>query len=558
MKMDEALYASFLEELQALEKFRLGYTALHPAAPLDGEDADVRRLTEAMALFTARTRRAGQRTLERSTLRLFQQHFAYLLNPVPAMAMVRAEPDARFVDAADLPRGTPFLLNPGETGGPTGPLTLRTLAPLRLLPVRLTQARLERQGDEGARLRLVFEGGFPRNDDPGVVRLHINHLNDFRAALAVFFQLKSSFRSATVSFDDGDVEHEVKPFDAHEGPVRFGAPPPVPVEGEVSEHPLQRLRQLLHFPQQELFLETRIPPAPRNWQGFTLSLRLSGRWPSELVLTRDSFVAHAVPVVNLQRAMATPIEHDGTKERHAVQHPELAAGYRLNAVVGVYQLGAKGMVPLRPGAIAGGPETYEMEHEGHGLSRTAWLNAELPDAFLRPVRLGVEGLWHQPLPPRFDARGYRPVLADRFLEGVPWSLVGTVAPGGDNPVEHGQQALLQLLALRTQRFLGREDLVFLLEVLGVRAQRYFRDLLPSLTELTVKPKPFARSAAGFKYVYQLGFGPMDASLLPLVDLLCGRLVELLACWSAEDVVELEVRLPQREAPLRYVPRPGGG
>lgn len=120
MRMDEALYASFLEELQALEKFRLGYTALHPAAPLDGEDADVRRLTEAMALFTARTRRAGQRALEKSTLRLFQQHFAYLLNPVPAMAMVRAEPDARFVDAAELPRGTPFLLNPGEGGGPPG------------------------------------------------------------------------------------------------------------------------------------------------------------------------------------------------------------------------------------------------------------------------------------------------------------------------------------------------------------------------------------------------------------------------------------------------------
>ncbi|RKH25624.1 hypothetical protein D7Y13_23425 [Corallococcus praedator] len=555
MRMDEALYASFLEELQALEKFRLGYTALHPSAPLDGEDADVRRLTEAMALFTARTRRAGQRALERSTLRLFQQHFAYLLNPVPAMAMLRAEPDARFVDAAELPRGTPFLLNPGPGGGPTGPLSLRTLAPVRLLPVRLTQARLERRGEDDTLLRLVFEGGFPRNDSPGEVRLHINHLNDFRASLAVFFQLKSSVRSATVCFDNGAVEHEVKPFDAHSGPVRLGAPLPVAAEGEPSEHPLQRLRQLLHFPQQELFLEARIPPAPRNWQGFTLSLRLSGRWPSELVLGPDSFVAHAVPVVNLQRAMATPVEHDGTKERHAVQHPDAPMGFRLNTAVGVYQLGAKGMQPLRPGAIAGGSQTYELENEGQGLARTSWLALDMPDAFMRPVRLGVDGLWHQPLPPRFDARGYRPVLADRFLDGVPWSLVGAVAPGGDNPVEHGQQSLLQLLALRTQRFLGREDLMFLLEVLGVRGQRHFRDLLPSLTEVSVKSKPFARSAAGFKYVYQVGFGPMDASLLPLVDLLCGRLVELLASWSAEDVVELEVRLPQREAPLRYVPLP---
>ncbi|RKH10773.1 hypothetical protein D7V97_12980 [Corallococcus sp. CA053C] len=553
MRVDEALYASFLEELKSLEQFRLGYTALHPAAPLDGEDADVRRLTEALALFTARTRRAGQRELSRSTLKLFQQHFAYLLQPVPAMAMVRAVPDGRFVETAEVPRGAPFLLNPGDAAAPTGPLSLRTVAPLRLLPVALTRVKLERPSDQEGVLELTFESGFPRNDMPDLLRLHVHHLKDFRASLAVFFQLKTSVKAASVCFDDTAVEL----------PVRFGAARSGGAEGEVSEHPLQRLRSFLHFPQQELFLEAHLPRrVPRDWQVITLRLQLEGRWPPELVLTPDTFVLHAAPVVNLRRAMATPIEHDGTKERHGVQHPELEGGYRVHSTLGVYRLGGKGLVPLRPGAIAGGPDTYALEHEGQGARRTTWLSVDLPDAFEHPVRLGVDAMWHQPLPPRFEARGYRPVLADRFLEGLRWSLVGAVEPGSDNPLEHDQQALLRLLALRTERFLDKDGLLFLLGVLGMREQRYFRDLLDPLEEVKVQPKPFARSAAGFKYVYQLGFGPMDASLLPALDLFCERLVDLLACWSADDVVELEVRLPLpkqslREQPLRYVPHPGG-
>ena len=47
MQLDDTLYKAFLEELQDLEKFRMSYAALHPAAPLDREDQDVRRLIEA-------------------------------------------------------------------------------------------------------------------------------------------------------------------------------------------------------------------------------------------------------------------------------------------------------------------------------------------------------------------------------------------------------------------------------------------------------------------------------------------------------------------------------
>jgi type VI secretion system protein ImpG len=557
MQMDDTLYKAFLEELQALEKFRMGYTALHPAAPLDREDPDVRRLTEALALFSTRTRQAGQRSLARSTMRLFQQHFSYLLNPVPAMAMLRAVPDARFVDATELPQGTPVVLNPGSAEAPTGPLTFRTQAPLRLLPISLKQARVEQGGPEACRLRLTFESGFPRNDPPGTLRVYINHLNDFRSSLAVFHYLKYALRAASVRFDEHGPEVPVAPAGGSNSPVRFGAPQVSASEAGPFEHPMQRMRSFIHFPQQELFLEVQVPPAPRNWRSFTLFLDLGRRWPLELVLTPDTFVLHAVPIVNLQRGMSNPIEHDGTKERHGVHHPEVSGGYRVHSVLGAYQMDSRGMLPLRPGVIAGGPGTYELEYEGQGKARKTWLSLELPGAFTQPARVAVEANWHQPLPAQFDASGYRAVLADRSLEGVQWKLLGAVKSGTDSPVEHAQQVLLQLLSLRTQRFLGLEDLIFLLDVLGVREQRYFRDLVRHISSVKVHSKPFARSAAGFKYIYQLTLADLDASLIPTADLFPERLLGLLAGWSIEDVVELEVKLPQLETPLRYTRSSGG-
>lgn len=556
MEIDDTLYKSFLEELQALDKFRMGYAALYPAAPLGSEDPDVRRLIEALALFSARTRLAGQRSVARSTMHLFQQHFSYLLSPMPAMAMLRAVPDARFVDAAELPRDSQFQFTPGAPNAPTGPLSFRTLAPVRLLPVRLNTVRLERRGMDANRLRLTFEGDFPRNDTPGSLRLYIHHLNDFRASLAVYYYLKYALRSVSISFDERSEIPVGIPGDAA-GAVRFGAPRLPPSEFEPFEHPLQRVRSFIHFPQQELFLEVRVPQPPRDWRGFSLYFDFAGRWPPELVLTPDTFVQHAVPVVNLQRGLSNPVEHDGTKDRHSLQHSELAGGYRVHSVLGVYKLDGKGMLPLRPGSISGGPDTYELESEGQGKGRKTWLSLDLPGAFAQPVRVTADASWHQPLPAQFDSSSYRPVLSGRFLEGIQWGQVDGIAPGLDNPLEHAQQGLLQLLALRSQRFLGLEDLLFLLEVLGLRQQRHFRDLANHLTAVKVQPKPFARSATGFKYIYQLTFSDLDPAMLPAVDLLSERLLEMLGYWSTEEVVELEVRLTHLEKPLRYLPRATG-
>ena len=58
--MADRLERAFLAELEALEKFRISYTGLYPSAPLAHEDPDIRRLMEALAMFTARTRLGWQ------------------------------------------------------------------------------------------------------------------------------------------------------------------------------------------------------------------------------------------------------------------------------------------------------------------------------------------------------------------------------------------------------------------------------------------------------------------------------------------------------------------
>nr|AYM52490.1 hypothetical protein [Archangium sp.] len=548
MKMDDALYKAYLVELESLEKFRMGYTALHPRAPLGREDQDVRRLTEALALFSARTRLAGQRALARNTLRLFRQHFPYVLNPVPAMAMLRALPQDRcFVDPVELPRGTRVNFAPSRPGVGTGALAFRTLVPLRLNPSHLQRVDLIRR-EQGDRLVLSFESHFPRGRPPGPLLLYVNHLNEFRSSLAVHYQLKQTLREASVFFDEPASEH-TRGLPCPR--VRFGAPLPSLADLEPFEHPLQRLCSFFHFPQQELFVELSLPTPPPQWKKFTVCLDLKTRWPTELVLTQDTFVLHATPMVNLQQTMATPLEHDGTRERHALQHPDPNGGFRVHSVLGVYRMDGQGLLPLRPAAISGGADTYEYEHESQGTERRTWLSLDLPEAFTKPVRLAVDACWYQPIPPELDTSDYRVGLTDRFLEGLRWNTVGSVMPAQDNPLEHSQQGLLELLSLRNQRFLRKEDLRFLLEALGASAQRYFRPILEHLTEVAFTSKPFARSTTGFKYIYTLTFEGLDPLDVPTVDLLSARLRELLWTWSTEDVVELTVKLPDLDKTMTY-------
>ncbi len=541
------LEEAFLIELEALEKFRATYAGLHPKVPLAREDPDVRRLIEALAFFSARTRLAAERAVDQSLVRLLRQYFPYVLSPLPAAAVVRADVTSRFADAAELPRGSELLVAPAAEWGQRPAYRFRSAAPLRVLPLALESVDLLPTRDKGYRIFLRFASDFARNDEVGDLSLYVDHLSDLPASMALRFALRSHVKRASVIY--GKVARADEPGAPCE--LAFGAPPAGADEAEAFEHPVDRFRSFLHFPQAELFVHARGVPRARNWQSLTLCLDVDKDWPADLAPTPDSFVLHAVPAYNLKRDFADPVEHDGTRERHLVRHPEVDAGYAPHSVLGAYLLTDAGMAPIEPGVLGPTDLGYETAFEGKGPKRRAWLKLALAGAFGRTQRVAVEALWTQPGLGAARAVDLRVRPADRHFEGLAWSCAGPLAPEAASDLADDRDGLLSLMAIKNQRFLGLDELTFLLRALGATRRRDFERLVTGLSAASVRSKPAGHKAGGVSHVYELEFEGVGAADLPALDLFCAALLRLLESWSAERVVEITARLPRLGRELRY-------
>src|SRR5438552_1344500 len=126
------VYKVFLEEMQALENHRVTYTSVNASAAIEREDPEVRRLIESLAILSARSRIASQRSLLATQRRLFQQYFSFLLAPCPAMGLLQLEPSGQLADEVVLPRGTEVAVS--SEGARALFVTQRDV---RLLPIRL-------------------------------------------------------------------------------------------------------------------------------------------------------------------------------------------------------------------------------------------------------------------------------------------------------------------------------------------------------------------------------------------------------------------------------------
>ncbi len=544
---DDALEKAFLTELEALEKFRISYSGQHPNAPLAREDPDVRRLIEAMAMFTARTRLASQRNVGQSLLRIFRQQFPFFTSPMPAMGLLRARPTRRYVDTASIPSGTEVQLARANEKGEEEIFRFQTLAKLDIRPLELEAVDIYRMRGRGFRLLLRFATAFPRSDELGSMRLLVNHLGDLFSSSTVFYELKTHLRQATIVYSDRVTEESKgAPLE-----VVFDAPHGDPYDVELFEHPLQRARALLRFPEQGLFLELRGVNPPRNWRVFTVCLDVDDTWPTELRLTPDTFELHAVPMVNVRKDTSNPIECDGTKDRYPVLHPEPASRFVAHSIVGVYRMTPDGLAPLPPVVVGAGTEGYDVNVQGKGEDRMTWLTLALKNAFLQPERIVVESLWHQPGVAGARGDEMRVRLSDRFVDGVEWSCLGSITPPSESTLAEDRDGLLQLLAIKSQRFLDLPELTLLLRALGAGDDRMSGRIIAALTSVKVVPKPFARKSSGFKYIYELGFEQLDESLVPSLDLLGRRLLDVLTAWSVEEVVEVVASIPSLGRTLSY-------
>ena len=540
MKTDENLYKLFLEHMHELENFRMSYAALHPATPLDREDPDVRRLTEAMAYFAARTHMAGIRNIVDFRRRIFQQFFSYLLTPLPAMGIVRPKLTGQFSEPVSLPKGSEIAVS-SETKGTA---MFRTLHDLRILPVSLVELKMLLLPNRGFRVLLSLRAPYSRSDDIGNLRFHINHLDDYQASLRVLHGLKKHMRKASVVFDE-KVSEETRGTPCE---LSFGAPRDM--DEEEWPHPLQKERFFFHFPHQELFLTVQLPSQVRNWREFTIFFDLDSQWPRSMMLNQDVFQLFAVPIVNLNRAMAQPVASNGTRERYAIRHPEAEYKFHLHSVKGVYRVKDNSMVPMRAGILSGGSGSYEIEEsvDVTGLKRN-WLALHFPEAFQEPQTIAIDAAWLQPW--FSEALGER-LQADTFgrnIVGLNWELIGNIAPHAVNTFQAEMEGFLHLLTLRNKSALNLDDLQGMLQTLGSVHQGQFKRAYDLLTEVRVVEAPLNKSGKPgmVKLVYHLHFKDFDASLMALVETFAAHVKNILDSWISEATVEVKVVVPEATA-----------
>lgn len=540
MQLDERLYKTFLEELNSLENFRIAYRGIHPQAPLDSDDPDVKRLTEAIAFFAARTRLAAIDNVFALQRRIFSQFFPFLMTPLPATGILRASTTGQFVESLVLPKGTTLAVST-QTGKTA---YFDTTRELRIIPIALTEMKMLLMPGEGFRLLLHFRASYPRNEDIDWLSLHINHLNDFMASLLVFHTLRECLKTTMVVFGD-----EVS--ETSRGPacdVFFGAPRQKPDEvTEETLHPIMQERGFFHYPHQELYLNVRVPPPPRNWQRFTLILDLTPRWPRNLVLNREIFQLFTVPVFNCRRSMATPIVCDGTQERNPIRYPKLELGFDLHSVLGVYEVKKNHMEPLRPGILAGGNGSYEIVHLVDGpRPRPHVLKLYFPEAFQAPRTIAVDALWVQPWFSEHIQEKHQITLFSRSAVGLRWEWLGELVPQAENPYLQNTDGIFHVLSLTNKSSLNYANLTGLLVSMGIGKgppfSRAMQNIAAQRVEETVPRK--RGSSQILTYVYTLQVKNLDPSIRPLMEIFVEHLGRLVDAWIPDVAVEVRLELAQ--------------
>lgn len=534
--MQNHFYEHFLGELKALDDFLLrrsgadqaqGGIANRRATLVDNQDPDVRRLMEAVAFFSARTRALTMESFQGTVHRLAQGFLDVMLAPQPARALIQARPSERLNAPVSLPRGTEVRIEAQD--GTVGLFT--SMRRVTLLPLTIDRAELRLRRGGGFRLALRLRSRIWVETLPEPLRIFLDYLGDYERSVALQHLLREHLEAASVFYEQ---EPEIAE-PGHACETRFGSLP----EDEEGQSPLERVRAFFHAPQTELFVNVSLPPAPQPWRQAWLCLDLDEQWPGDLVLNQDVFRLFVVPVENLRRGFAEPVLCDGTQDGYPIRAAEPGAAAALHSVLGVYQETEAGMEPIPPVQMASGRASYQIERSGDPAHCHHRLLLELPEAFLAPRPIAVEALWYQPW---FDAHAIGRLqisLQTRHVEGVRWELSGRVVPHRVSPLARNPFALLHVLALRSQPVLGRGELLRLMEILGAEQDSHHAGLGERIAALHVHEAPAESRDGGIKYVYQAVLRDVPDEERPRLYDFMTRLWMLLDAWS-ERPVELQL------------------
>ncbi len=537
MRLTEELYQKYLEELQELESFKLSHTEGYFGILKEVmEDPHTKHIVETLAFFLARCNLHGEQTILNLYRRLFRQYFPYFWSPLPAMGLIQLSPSKDLVESIDCREGTEVTLQ--TTDGRR--VHFQTTQSMRVLPIRHSKCFVEVAKNGWTRFFLKFNSMVHLKEEIGTLRLFINCLNYFPSSWSLSIALRQHLRNIKIFYNTSD--YSETPED--QCTFTFGST----TQNRMFSHPMEQLRSLINFPEQELFLDVKIPSRGDKWRSFTLCFDLGNHWPETFPLSEESFHPFVVPMINLQKKSAELIRCDGTADSYPILHPDPEKKFAIHSILGVYSLQNHKPIPLKPNFLSSCDESYEIEPIfTHNKPPEYRLHLELQESLKSTQLITIEVLWHQPWFDKLD-QDVKAIIVNQVLKELDIRIIGSLTSPEDRTPIYDIKLLTRLLSLKNQTHLELQDILFLLNILKVNNQTYFKEIPRCIRDLKVALR-YGSFTSAVSHEYSFLLEKLDDKNQDMVLLYFRNVKKFLDLWLSNIEVEVTISAPNFKVPI---------
>ncbi len=533
MRLDDKIYQAYLEEMEALEGFRVSHASLHRDTPLELlEDPNTSRLVESLGFFSARNRMHGLGQIAQIHQVLFRQYFSFLINPLPSMGLLQLEPSLRIPETLHLPAGTELV---GETYDQRK-ATFQTLEPVTVPPLFPDHFAFFHKVNGGWQLEMRYKSPYVQNADLNEMTFYLNHLGSFYGSVRTYMALRRCIESVKVGYDQTNMrDQKGDPCE-----VLFNQSG----DRKVFNHPLENIRSCLHFPEKEMFMTIKIPRNAEQWQTVTFTFELSEAWPEQLKLTSNSLVPYVTPIANIKAAKGEPIHCDGTKDRYPILYPNPVEGFSLHTILGVYEVVSGGLLPIKPGILDKKGRTYEMDYLTHEIF------FDFPTAFKKPSKISIDALWTQLWFNDYIDQEFKLSFAEKQIGDFRPKLLQQMR-GHEKPLAaNNPKFLLRILSLKNQNNLSESEVLFLINGLKNLQHSPFA-FVPELIMNLKIVQQLGQSGTGPVVRYEFQLKEWDGKNWEVVVFFFKYVNAFLNCWLSNFHVHTVVHFPHKKQPLIF-------
>lgn len=517
------------EELAFLQAIQSRFLSLHQQTPIEYEDPDVKRLTEAMASFMAKGRIAGKKQIDQLHLRVFHQLLPYLSSPLASMGLLKANTQG-LTEPTCIKMHTAFSIETEE-----GQLAqYRSLCSMPLQPISLNKiGHKQSQTYSPNTDHSIILSLKALNRVPGQLShlpLFLTYNDNYILSLQLKALLAKRLVSVTAMFDDAIERSGYFVFGECGVLDGSGYRPQTPTqEDSIQLHPIDHLRRFFQLPQQENYLNLYFDETPVQWSQCQIELKLNNNWPKSVKLSSEHFQLCVLGVENLLQEQAAPFTFDATQSTHAIRPPSTSPDLSLAKCLGVYKGAIKKRDIIKPGILKGGNQAYELYHQSES---SVLIDIQFVEAFTNPIKITIDAIWHQP---NFSHHLWQKLSARTLCLDIPnlhFTVFSTPVPclqlNSNDP--HG---LMELSLLKNKDALSLEDIMFLLENLGSVFTREYRSIKPLIKSLKVESGK----------IYAFALNNHTDQQLPLINTFFLKLEYLITIWLANKKIKVKIQNP---------------